>query len=375
MSAKANNQVPSILGNSVMVIQTSSMDTGTNESYKVGDVIVVDQNVNLDTLKVGDCIAFYAPKASGFVTDDGNSLPIFHRIIRIIYEIDAQTEVVKRYFVCHGDSATGYDLEPAQPEYDDLGNALPVGDYDENGNLEPGGGYVAKLISNQAVMQYVTDDFVIGKLKDRAGGLFGGLVTFCSSSIGVILLVIIPSALMIGLIVVNLIQETKIAKKEREEDQLILAQNMSTMSGVSGDIQIENNTEIKKEEVKEPQPQAKVEQKPTAPQKPEIAKDTSVKKAPKAPKQTSEKLDSKVAPKATAKTAPKAAPEKAEAKPIVAKAPAKPQAKATETKSAQPKAVPAKSAPVAKPEVSAAPKKAPAATKSAPETKVPPKKG
>ena len=86
-SAKANNKVPSVLGNSIVEVLTSSM--AVEGGFYPGDVLIIDQTVNKDNLQVGDCIAFYAPIESGWVYIDENnnkkSLIIFHRIVRIIY--------------------------------------------------------------------------------------------------------------------------------------------------------------------------------------------------------------------------------------------------------------------------------------------------
>lgn len=404
-SAKANNKVPSILGNSIVEVLTNSMDVGTKESYKVGDVLIIDQNVNLDELKVGDCIAFYAPKQSKFTTDgtvNGDSLVIFHRIVRIVYAREIKngvpSEEVKRHFVCHGDNAGSLTYIPTQAKND--GSLEPGGDYDENGNLLPGGGYVVKLLDDntiagdsysaqmeQSTLQYVTDEFVVGKLKSRAGGFLSALVKFCCSETGIILLVIIPASIMICIIVFSLVQESKLLKQERESDQLILAKNISIVGGVEEleeskqteqsqtdkteppkDEQAkpsENNTSSESQIApkKEP-PKAQPNTKAIAPKKPESAGMTvEVKQSPTKETGKSEKVEK--TPKAPAK-----APVKPEAPKVPQKDTAKPEAPKIAPKPVAPKA-PAKpvapKAPV-KPDVPKSPVKTEA-------TKVPPKKG
>ncbi len=249
-TAKANNKVPSVLGNSIVEVLSDSMDV--EGGYKVGDVLIISQT-NVNSLKVGDCIAFYAPKQSGYIYDDGNSMVIFHRIVRIINAIPyengvAVSDVPVRHFVCRGDKGETLTKEngkliPTQACID--GEENPGGDYDEFGNVKPNGGYVVKLDddsnveggdnqvqNNQAEFQYVTDEFVVGKLKSRASGFISGVVKFCGSEKGIILLVIIPSLIMIALVLTSLINETKVAKQERENDQLVLARNISIMSSL-----------------------------------------------------------------------------------------------------------------------------------------------
>lgn len=429
-SAKANNKVPSILGNSIVEVLTNSMDVGTKESYKVGDILIIDQNINLDELKVGDCIAFYAPKQSKFTTDgtvNGDSLVIFHRIVRIVYAKEIKngvpSEEVKRHFVCHGDNAGSLTYIPTQAKID--GSLEPGGDYDENGNLLPGGGYVVKLLDDstiagdsysaqmeQSTLQYVTDEYVVGVLKNRAGGFLSALVKFCCSETGIILLVIIPASIMICLILFSLVQEAKLAKQERESDQLILAKNISIIGDIGeleeskqidktptdkteqppkdvkdanidektksseNNTSSENNVAFKKEP-----PKAQPNTKAIAPKKPESdGKTVEAKQPPK--KETNKPEKVAKAPKAPAKApvkpeAPKVAkndmakPEepkdvtkkpKQEPKPVTPKeAPAKPVAPKAPAKPVAPKAP-------AKPDVP----KAPVKTEI---TKVPPKKG
>ena len=383
-SAKANNKVPSIFGNSIVEVLTNSMDLGTPQSYKVGDVLIINQNINLDQIEVGDCLAFRAPKQSGFVDNEGNSLIIFHRVVRIVYVND--NDINKRYFVCHGDNAGPLTFVPAQNIEESTHNA--------EGNIEPGGGYVVKLLdddelatnqdhtlpNSQAQMQYVADEFVVGKFKSRASGLVTGLIKFCTSTIGITAMVIIPSMVMIGLVVINMVRETKAAKKENEDDTLVFAQSMVGAEGsVAGaeispaeNLKEENNNIVKDEKVE-------------APKKPESQKTVDTKAPPKAP----ESQPAKEAPKKDVQSKEKVAPKKvspapAAPKPAPAKTPAAPKAPASTSAStpksaptpAAPKPAPAKSAPAkapAAPKAPATPKPAPA-PKAVP-TKAPPKKG
>lgn len=379
-SAKANNKVPSIFGNSIVEVLTGSMDLGTPQSYKVGDVLIINQNISLDNVEVGDCLAFYAPKQSGFVDDEGNSLIIFHRVVRIVYvKVD---DVNKRYFVCRGDREGPLTL--------DSGTLIPAQNieestHDADGNVKKGGGYVVKLFdddvpatnqdnhlpSEQSKLQYVADEYVIGSLKSRASGLVTGLVKFCTSPVGITAMVIIPSVIMIVMVVLNMINESKQAKKENEDDTLVFAQNMA--GAESANIELNAKTTEQKET------SATKSEKKTIPAKEQPVKAEKVASKPATQSNTTTKATAKSAP--VKQETPKAVPTKETPKVV-------PEKKATSTKvaqtttvapkPAQPKAVTPKATPV-KPETPKAttdtksvPPKAP--TTKTPPTKVPPKK-
>lgn len=414
-SAKANNKVPSVLGNSIVEVLTSSM--AVEGGFYPGDVLIIDQTVNKDNLQVGDCIAFYAPKDSGWVNDNGDSLIIFHRIVRIIYTDETINGVPTgkknvKHYVCRGDavgklSASDGTLIPTQAKKDGLPQDQWGGDYDENGNLydENGnrivnGGYVVKLLDesaskDKADLQYVTDEYVVGKFKARAGGFISALVKFCCSEIGIILLVIIPSGIMIAIVATSIVQESRLAKAERETDQLTMAKSMSIINNSPED-------EAKKDDAKQqekPEDTPKTEKLNTD-KKPEDKKVENVaqqdaqntKSAPKVP-EVKEEPKEKAVPKAPNKKEPKVAPIKVE---TPKEAPAKPATKPTAPKPVAPKIENAKpvapKAPTApksapskpvEPKAPVAPKKAPLAPKPTPTkpeapkapSKVPPKKG
>jgi len=385
-SAKANGKVPSILGNSIVTVRSGSMAP----AYNIGDVLIIDQSIDKGDIKVGENIAFWGPKASGYLDENGNSIVVFHRVVRIIYVDDGDGDKIKT-FVCHGDAA-------AELDYVLAGNG--DGDYiqTENGwELDTENGtHVVKLLNDNdttssdsyneselgsepkdplATLQYVTEEFVVGKLKSKAGPFVSGLIGFCTSSNGIILLVIIPSLLMLALVVVGIAQESKKAKKERE-DQYAYAQALSGKAGAEDAelTQLEamldsDQTDKKKPKAKQKQDAKPQDEQPILPDEKE-SKTTEVvvneiiqNQNTETAKPVVEKPEKPKAQKAPAE--PKAAP---------AKAPAKAEA-TTSSPKAKPKAAPAKveAAPKAEPkaEAKAAPAKAPTAPKA--ETKVPAK--
>ncbi len=264
-SAKANNRVPSIFGQSIVVVA----DTGSMEpEFYGGDVLLVGKVNDLNTLKVGDDIAFYAPTRSGYVDEEGNSLVILHRIVRIL-EPNSSNGLDSKYFVCKGINIGG-------STYKNVGEGN--GNYTYNEQTEkyeimPGGEFEIVLEGNSDLrdeennlndseieaaskdrMQYIKAEsqYVVGKYNTKLPSFVGGFIMFCSSSSGIAVLVIVPSLIMIALVLVGLIKEIKYAKKEDETDQLILESNREKIKNIS-DSNRDNKIEEKvvKDEPKE----------------------------------------------------------------------------------------------------------------------------
>lgn len=240
-TAKAHNKMPSILGNSIVTVLTNSMEP----NYGVGSILLIDQGVRPDSIEVGMPIAFYAPINSGFIDNNGNSLVVFHRVVRIIYATNSKGNLV-RYFVCHGDNSGAL-------RYTNVGEGN--GDYIYNSQtkkyeLSKNGNFVVSLYNdtestlslsytvsrinqiNQSSLQYVTDNFVVGTLKLKVGGIFTDIIKFMTSSSGITALVIIPCGAMIAIIIMNMISDSK----EEEEEAKALAGEQSDVN-----IQIDDN--------------------------------------------------------------------------------------------------------------------------------------
>lgn len=267
-NAKKNNEVPSFLGNAIVEVMSGSMVP----QYKKGDVLLIDTDTDLDQIKVGDDIAFYAPKNSGWVID-GNSLVIFHRVGRIIKVKDSSGNE-QRFFVCHGINESimkGVEyIKTTNNEYSDYAYDQATDSY----YVQPGGGYVLKLLNdtdkapttNQEVniqqelqkstLQYVTEDYVVGKYKSSPGWFISAFTKFCTSSIGIIILVIIPSMVMIAFVILELVNESKKMKKDKQSDQAVL-ENISNLKESSV-----QTLEVKDENKDENAPQQKLPEKP-----------------------------------------------------------------------------------------------------------------
>lgn len=399
-TAKSNNQVPSILGNSIVEVLTNSMDV--EGGYKVGEVLIIDQSVNPNSLKVGDCIAFYAPKQSGYTTDNGDSLIVFHRIVRIVYARENKNGNLSaepvRHFVCHGDNdSTPLTYVPTQKLLDD--DPEPGGDYeriqvgeDYVYQLKENGGYVVKLeddtdVANtnssvqasQSRFQYVTDEYVVGVLKSRAGGFISGLVNFCCSTTGIVILVIVPSMLMIFFVISGMVQEAKVAKSEKDGEKYAYANNINLLDALSKDENPQPQAEQNKTQAKPEQTAEQIVAQATsvAPKTEQIEENAKKATAPKINQIKASKVPTDDGKNAQTSTPPKA--------PTAPKAPSAPkvvkdtQPKTPSAKTTTPKAPSTPTAPKAPstPKAPSAPKapKTPSAPKAPPKApNVPPKK-
>ena len=379
-SAKANNKVPQIFGKSVVTVLSNSMEP----EYKVGDVLIISKVSNLDNLKIGDNIAFYAPiwLGSPFTTtlDNGEKVSnvIYHQIVDIIYPQDANGNKGPRHFVCRGTNLTApqyYEVNAGEGKYkmDSTGKYIPA--YDGQGGYN--GNYdivLESLTSNpnqsnvttgdiqssgMSTMQYVTDEYVVGMYDSSLSPAIAGFINFSSSSTGLVCLVIIPAALMLVYVIFSIIREVKAGKLESQQDQLVLEGNFDKLKQVSNDAKQEAN-----EETAKPVAQTSAEESEnvdmntiinTASSKPSVQKVATPK--PTATSQTPKVATNKtaVAPKPAAAPKPATAP-----KPAVApKAAPKPATapKVAPKPAATPKAPITPKAPVAKPTAPKAPPK------------------
>ena len=406
-SAKANNKVPQIFGKSIVTVLTPSMEP----DFMVGDVLIINK-VDVNTLKVGDNIAFYAPiwLGSPYTTtlDNGEKVSniIYHQIVTII-NAPNEDGVRERYFVCRGTNLS-------DPEYVYVGenkgyytkdgdnyvmtpDGSKTGDYDvklENmpadteGDINPGD----IEDSSMSTMQYVSDDLVVGIYDSSLSPAIGGFIKFCSSSTGLLCLVVVPAALMLVFVALNMVKEVKASKEETEQDQLALEGNIEKLKETS----IKAKQEVKEEkpdtnkktkktenvdinavisgavadandgvEIEKPQEQKAVKAKVATPKKEIVSTDKGVTESPKTttpktanpavPKTVSANAEAqKVAQKTVTKTAPKVAPKPAVKPATEASKPA--------SKPVTPKVAPK---PVAKPVADTAPKTATAVKKPA----------
>ena len=279
-TAKANNRVPSIFGKSIVTVQSGSME---KEYYK-NDVLVIESVENMESIAVGDDIAFYAPQKTHWVDDNGNSLVIIHRVLRIVYPLDEQGRK-HRFFMCAG--INGLSMDVANFEIVADGQQ---GDYylQEGTNscalaVTPAQKQVAKYVrklvgirtvsndeelnntevesANSQEVQYICADddlaiegnynYVVGKFSHKVVPFLGALINFSATREGIIVFVLIPTLILIALIVISMTKEYKRSKEEDSEENITIQQNMEyikTANAISEADRTREEAENNKEE-------------------------------------------------------------------------------------------------------------------------------
>lgn len=260
-TAKSNNRVPTLFGKAIVTVRSNSME----DLYKVGDVLIINRVSNLDEIKVGDDIAFYAPLNTPWyevVNGEKKSLIIFHRVMRIIYPKDSNG-VKHRYFVCAG--INGFSMnknmfnEVAEGKgdyiYNELTDKCELAVTDAQ---KAKANYVARLLdivntqdptvdeiegSKTNTMQYVVADdnpdiegnydYVVGIYGGKIPSIIGSIINFSSSSTGIIVLVIVPTMLLIGYIVYTIVKEVQKAREEEIEDNNASQENVEMYKAVN----------------------------------------------------------------------------------------------------------------------------------------------
>lgn len=198
-SAKRQNKVPTVFGYSVVTVLTGSMEP----EYPARSVVVL-KSVKAEDVKVGDIIAFYG--------GDGreNDMVIFHRVIAIADLQNSENNTDGLYFATQGD-ANG-DLRNTGTytiSWDTTSSSLVLKDAENN------------IVTGQGAVEITNAKYLVGKFVQNVG-LLGEFVKFCSSTGGIILLVVIPSTILLAILVFQFINQIKQYKEEKmlEEQKL-----------------------------------------------------------------------------------------------------------------------------------------------------------
>ena len=207
----ANNKVPSFFGQSYVRILSSSMKDPAykdgevlSEGFEKGDVAVL-KKVNISEIEIGDIVAFYyCPIVQSDFNGSDNVLDfktgeksfdsniIFHQVVDI--QVDSQ----------------GYTWFQTQGT------------------------------SNAAADKYTRADYIVGIYTDSG---LAGFLEFISSSVGIIVLVVVPSCIVLFMLLLSIIDTVDRMIKQKREQQEMEAALMQT---------INNNQEIKNSTVEAP---------------------------------------------------------------------------------------------------------------------------
>ena len=254
-AAKSNNKVPSVFGVSIVTVLSNSME---DKFYK-NDVLLI-KSVNVDEISVGDDVAFYAPINSGFVDVEGNSLIIIHRVMRIIHPVDENNKK-HTFYVFAG--INGFDMSVSNFEEVGVGKGDYILNSDSKCQLavtaeeKARANYVCKLLdinyvaseanngipsveeitdSRTSRMQYVIGDsdttvngnynYIIGKFSHKLIPLLAWFINFSATTLGIVILVIIPTLILIAFIIISMIKEVQRAREEDSEENIEIQKNM-----------------------------------------------------------------------------------------------------------------------------------------------------
>lgn len=168
INAKNNYGVPTVFGYQNMVVVTPSMEP----TLKAGKTGIIVKKVNVNSLKKGDIITYYA------TWSDYN--PITHRIMEI-ENVDNELR-----FYTMGDKK--YNEISANRE-------VSKSDYDQG---------------------YTTDKYILGKVIIISSFL-GGFYNFTSSPLGFLILILIPCVLLFLCNLKDLIKKYKEESKNEKE--------------------------------------------------------------------------------------------------------------------------------------------------------------
>ena len=194
--SKINNEVPSLFGYSAVKILSNSMEP----NYHEGQVVLI-KKVDPKKLNVGDVIAFYQYMD---INDEENSkdysVVIFHRIVDKTEILNSEDENYgKIFFQTQGDNNTYVDEH------------------------------------------WVMEDYVVGVLSSD-NSFVSNFFNFCTSTGGIILLIIIPCLAIIVIVTINLINEAKRYKEIKDFEKQTSALQKDLMEN-------QKQKDINKEEV------------------------------------------------------------------------------------------------------------------------------
>lgn len=235
-NAKNNNEVPSLFGYSVVKIQSGSMSYRTENGEKIeqpefaqGQCIVV-KAVNTNELKIGDAVAFYDhmdgdekakfENSSAHISTSMASIVggatnanqkrvakyskvVFHRIIDIITDINSDgSETI--FFHIKGDT-------------------------------------------DDATESYIREDYIVGKYVSTNSFVCSAF-NFCTSTVGSIVLIIVPCVVLILILGYNVVIEYKGLKNENEFENLENKKQKDILSEVTNDKKHQSKKKKEKEE-------------------------------------------------------------------------------------------------------------------------------
>ena len=210
-SSKANKPI-SVLGFSLVTIKSGSM---VEMGFYIGDTVIT-QKANKLSISLGDIIAFYNFHDSLDTETDKQTIIEYNYPGGVVCDMSpenitpqgAEPDLSQYVKVIRENEKT---VEYAQELGVDVYFHQVIGIYvDEWDNIF----YKTKGSHNSYADGYVREDFVVGKYKETPR-FFRDIIAFCSSGLGMILLVCIPLSILVLMDCFSLIEQVELLKYEK----------------------------------------------------------------------------------------------------------------------------------------------------------------
>lgn len=242
-SAKTRNEVPSLFGYSAVKILTSSMEDGEGEEFHPNDVVLV-KACNPEDLEVGDIIAFYEP----IIEIDENNLSE-------VETIGTKANISTTFLSFFGGGASNEYQRDAARNYSKVIFHRIV-DIDSPSNAADE--YADKLFfqtqgdrNAEPDSEWVMEDYIVG-VYINTNGFVGNLFQFCTTTAGMILLIILPSLIIIAFLALDIYGQSRQLKYEKQfeqgsgevQEQIFKDTTISKKT----ESNIKNNKQVKKKE-------------------------------------------------------------------------------------------------------------------------------
>lgn len=244
-SAKMNNEVPSLFGYSVVKILSGSMsiDKTTGEEqpqFAVGKCVIV-KVVDTKSLNVGDVIAFYDHMDDDVDTSELNSNK--QTTTNNTSSSNVKTSIAG--------GARNKNQERVAPYSRVLFHRIvaistPINENDENYGMTffQTKGDVAD--PNYPDGNWIMEDYVVGKY-ESSNAFVCGVFSFCTSKVGSIVLIVVPSLIMIVLLAISMRGEVKEYQMQKNGNEKKVQKDEDIIDKLTKD---EDNTK-KEQEIKE----------------------------------------------------------------------------------------------------------------------------
>lgn len=207
-SAKMSGQVPSLFGHSIVKILTGSMQP----DFKINQTVVVKQT-NINTLKVGDVIAFYDYQQPDITAEQLNSF-----VVENPPTINNNTQISLGNFLGSGIS-NNYQKQVAGKTKVVFHKITKIAIVDDNNSKYNGKRFFyTSGITQNSTKAWIIEDLVVGRYQD-IGTIPTFLLTILTSQTGSLLLIIIPAVIILALIIIHFVKNIKNILNEQEQDK------------------------------------------------------------------------------------------------------------------------------------------------------------